>query len=60
MTRQVNKAKNKIPSLFNFDVDLPANPYISGGVNLSIGNTTLAAIGLLTLGTLYFLIRKKR
>ena len=52
--------KKDLPGLFNLNVDLPANPVISGGINLSIGNRTLLGLGLLVFGSLFIILRKRR
>lgn len=52
--------KKELPSLFSFNLDLPANPILSGGIALSIGNKTLAALGLLIFGSLFIIFRRRK
>ena len=51
---------NLLPSLANFSLELPENSYINGGISIGIGNKTLTGLGLLTLVTLYFLLRTRK
>lgn len=51
---------NLLPSLASFNLSLPENSYVNGGFSIGIGNRTLTGLGLLTLVTLYFLLKKRR
>ena len=59
MTATTTAASRRATTLFGVDISIPANPFVSGDFRFNLGNSTLATLGILTLGVLYFTLRKK-